>query len=67
MSEPYTPDNLLDRRSDPGTLQVHYDQEHRREQELLSRRLGLDGGRRAVGRLRLASRAGTCSRRPPGG
>jgi SAM-dependent methyltransferase len=44
VSEPYTPDNLLDRRSDPATLQVHYDQEHRRERELLLPRLGLDGG-----------------------
>ncbi len=44
MSEPYEPDNLLDRRSDPATLQVHYDQEHRRERALLEERLGLDGG-----------------------
>ena len=44
MSEPYEPDNLLDRRSDPGTLQVHYDQEYRRECELLERRLGIDAG-----------------------
>jgi SAM-dependent methyltransferase len=44
VSEPYEPDNLLDRRSDPGTLQVHYDQEYRRERELLERRLGLHGG-----------------------
>ena len=44
MSEPYEPDNLLDRCSDPATLQVHYDQEYRRERELLSRRLGIDGG-----------------------
>jgi SAM-dependent methyltransferase len=44
MSEPYEPDNLLDRRSDPATLQLHYDQEHRREQELLARRLELSGG-----------------------
>jgi SAM-dependent methyltransferase len=44
VSEPYTPDNLLDRRSDPGTLQIHYDQEHRREQELLGRRLGIRWG-----------------------
>jgi SAM-dependent methyltransferase len=44
VSEPYEPDNLLDRRSDPATLQVHYDQEYRRERELLSRRLGIDGG-----------------------
>ena len=44
MSEPYQPDNLLDRRSDPQTLQVHYDQEHRRERELLRRRLAIDAG-----------------------
>jgi SAM-dependent methyltransferase len=44
VSEPYQPDNLLDRRSDPATLQVHYDQEHRRERELLARRLELSGG-----------------------
>jgi SAM-dependent methyltransferase len=44
VSEPYEPDNLLDRRSDPATLQVHYDQEHRRESVLLSARLGLEGG-----------------------
>ncbi len=44
MSEPYTPDNLLDRHSAPETLQVHYEQEHRRERELLDRRLGLAGG-----------------------
>jgi SAM-dependent methyltransferase len=44
MSEPYQADNLLDRRSDPATLQVHYDQEHRRERELLDRRLGLRAG-----------------------
>jgi SAM-dependent methyltransferase len=44
MSEPYEADNLLDRRSDPATLQVHYDQEYRREEALLERRLGLGGG-----------------------
>ena len=44
MSEPYEPDNLLDRHSRPATLQVHYDQEYRRERELLARRLGRDGG-----------------------
>jgi SAM-dependent methyltransferase len=44
VSEPYDPDNLLDRRSDAATLQVHYDQEHRRERELLARRLELSGG-----------------------
>jgi SAM-dependent methyltransferase len=40
----YDPDNLLDRRSDPATLEVHYDQTRRREQELLARRLPLEGG-----------------------
>ena len=44
MSEPYDPDNLLDRHSDPGTLQVHYEQEYRRERALLGRRLKLNGG-----------------------
>ena len=44
MSEPYEPDNLLDRRTDAATLQVHYDQEHRRERALLERRLGRAGG-----------------------
>jgi SAM-dependent methyltransferase len=44
VSEPYEPDNLLDRRSDPATLQVHYDHEYRRERALLQQRLGLDGG-----------------------
>jgi SAM-dependent methyltransferase len=44
VSEPYDPDNLLDRRSDAGTLQVHYDQQERRERRLLERRLGLTGG-----------------------
>jgi SAM-dependent methyltransferase len=44
VSEPYQPDNLLDRASDAATLQVHYDQEHRRERALLERRLGLAGG-----------------------
>jgi SAM-dependent methyltransferase len=45
VSEPYEPDNLLDRHSDPATLQVHYDQEQRRERALLERWLGLDGGK----------------------
>jgi SAM-dependent methyltransferase len=44
VSEPYEPDNLLDRRSDAGTLQVHYDQQERRERWLVERRLGLTGG-----------------------
>ena len=42
--EPYESDNLLDRLSDDRTLRVHYDQEHRRERELLAGRLGLSGG-----------------------
>jgi SAM-dependent methyltransferase len=44
VSEPYRPDNLLDRHSDPDTLQVHYEQEYRRERALLEQRLGLDRG-----------------------
>lgn len=44
MSEPYDPDNLLDRLSDADTLELHYEQERRRERELLARRLPLDGG-----------------------
>jgi SAM-dependent methyltransferase len=44
VSEPYDPDNLLDRHSDPETLQVHYEQEYRRERALLERRLRLTGG-----------------------
>jgi SAM-dependent methyltransferase len=44
VSEPYAPDNLLDRHSDPHTLQVHYEQEYRRERVLLERRLSLHGG-----------------------
>jgi SAM-dependent methyltransferase len=44
VSEPYDPENLLDRHSDPDTLQVHYEQEYRRERELLGRRLGLSDG-----------------------
>ena len=44
MSEPYRDDNLLDRLSGAATRQVHYDQEMRRERELLERRLPLAGG-----------------------
>jgi SAM-dependent methyltransferase len=44
VSEPYRPDNLLDRHSDPQTLQVHYEQEYQRERALLERRLALTGG-----------------------
>ena len=44
MSEPYRDDNLLDRLGGAATRQVHYDQEMRRERELLARRLTLDAG-----------------------
>jgi SAM-dependent methyltransferase len=44
LSEPYDPHNLLDRVSDPQTLEVHYEQERRRERELVERRLPLSGG-----------------------
>lgn len=44
MSEPYDPDNLLDRVSSEETLAVHYEQEQRRERELLGRRLAMAGG-----------------------
>ena len=44
MSEPYDPENLLDRVSHAETLELHYEQERRRERELLGRRLGLEGG-----------------------
>ena len=42
--EPYEADNLLDRLSAADTLEVHYEQEHRRERELLADRLVLSGG-----------------------
>ncbi len=45
MKDLYTPDNLLDRLSDPETLQVHYRHLHDRERELLARRLPLASGR----------------------
>lgn len=44
MSEPYDPNNLLDRVSSEETLAVHYEQEQRRERELLGRRLAMAGG-----------------------
>jgi SAM-dependent methyltransferase len=44
VSEQYTPDNLLDRLSDPATLDVHYGRLRERERELLSTRLDLEGG-----------------------
>jgi SAM-dependent methyltransferase len=43
-SEPYTPDNLLDRLSSQSTLEVHYRQMMEREQQLLTHRLPLHGG-----------------------
>ena len=44
-SEPYEPDNLLDRHSRQETLEHHYALMQRRERELVDRRLGLLGGR----------------------
>lgn len=44
MSEPYDPDNLLDRVSRPARLELHYEQERRRERELLARCLPFSGG-----------------------
>ena len=44
MSEPYRADNLLDRLTQADTLQVHYDQEMRRERQLLDRHLRPQGG-----------------------
>jgi SAM-dependent methyltransferase len=44
-SEPYDPDNLLDRLSLPATLQHHYDHLEERERAILARRLPLAGGR----------------------
>jgi SAM-dependent methyltransferase len=44
-SEPYDPDNLLDRHSRRQTLEHHYALLQRRERELVDRRLGLSRGR----------------------
>ncbi len=44
MSELYTPDNVLDRMSDPATLAEQYERGKRRERDLLDRHLGLSGG-----------------------
>lgn len=44
-SEPYDPDNFLDRRTDDATLQHHYALTHARERWLVDRRLRLTGGR----------------------
>ena len=43
-SEPYTPENLLDRVSRPETLEFQYAHMHRREQELVRRFVGIDRG-----------------------
>jgi SAM-dependent methyltransferase len=43
-SEPYDPGNVLDRLSRRETLELQYAQMHRREQQLVSRRLGFDQG-----------------------
>jgi SAM-dependent methyltransferase len=43
-SEPYDPDNLLDRHSRRSTLQLHYRHAEARERALVDRRLGLSGG-----------------------
>ncbi len=42
--EPYREGNLLSRLSQPATLEVHYEQMMRREQELLARHLGITRG-----------------------
>lgn len=44
MSEEYTPDNLLDRLSDPATLGVHYGRLRARERALLGARIDLAAG-----------------------
>jgi SAM-dependent methyltransferase len=43
-SEPYDPDNLLDRHSRRSTLERHYRHMETRERSLVDRRLGLRGG-----------------------
>jgi SAM-dependent methyltransferase len=40
----YDPHNVLDLLSNRETLELHYEQERRRERELLDRRLGMRGG-----------------------
>lgn len=44
VSEQYEPDNVLDRLSDPETLELHYAHVKERERELLARRLPLRRG-----------------------
>ena len=66
VSEPYRADNLLDRLTQADTLQVHYDQEMRRERQLLDRHLRPQGGDvLSVGCGRHP--AATCSRVPGSG
>jgi SAM-dependent methyltransferase len=48
VSEEYTPDNLLDRLSDPATLDVHYGRLRERERELLGARVDLSRGGEAL-------------------
>jgi SAM-dependent methyltransferase len=43
-SAAYDPDNLLDRRSRPATLELHYRHMQDRERSILERRLSLPGG-----------------------
>jgi SAM-dependent methyltransferase len=43
-SEPYDPDNLLDRHSRRSTMELHYRHMEARERELVQRRLGLERG-----------------------
>lgn len=43
-SEPYDPDNLLDRHTQRSTLERHYRHEERRERALVDRRLRMGGG-----------------------
>lgn len=43
-SEPYDPDNLLDRHTQRSTLERHYRHMEARERSLVDRRLGLRGG-----------------------
>ena len=62
VAESEVPDNLLDRVSDPDTLELHYAQVKRRERALLGRLLPLEGRRRAVGRSGLARRTAPLSR-----
>jgi SAM-dependent methyltransferase len=44
VSEPYDPENLLDRWSDPGRLELHYQHLYVREREVLAKSLPLAGG-----------------------